>query len=297
MADGWQHVSSFDGTRVAWRLDAPSETLTKAGKVRASETAVVLCNGISCDHGYWNHVWGPLAERAPVLRWHYRGHGDSDPPADPDAYRVVDVVRDLEAVTRESGVKRAVLVGHSYGVQVVTETPRHLPDLAAGMVCVAGTYGHPIMRFGPFNPGVRVFDVFHATTKLPVLPELTRAVMRSPLAYWGVRAIRLIGPHAPRDDMRQWFDHLARLDMGVITRMLRGMQEHTSEDLHEHYDVPVVTIPGGSDWATPTRILRRLAERAPHGRMVEVTDASHVLPIEHPEVVVEEVLRVLDEAG
>lgn len=289
----WQHTTSFDGTQIAWRLDGPAAALTKAGKVRAGRTALVLCNGISCDHTYWNRVWAPLAEDAPVLRWHYRGHGKSDPPADPDHYRVTDCVRDLEAVAVASGVRRAVLVGHSYGVQVVTEAPRHLPDLVAGLVCVAGTYGHPVMTFGPFNPGVKVFDVFHATTKLPGIDLATSALMRSPLAYLFARGIRLIGPEAPREDMREWFDHLATLDMGVITRMMRGMQEHTSADLHEHYDVPLVAIPGGKDWATPTRILRRLADRAPHGRMVEVEDASHVLPIEHPEVVIAQTREVL----
>ncbi len=74
-------------------------------------------------HGFGNeaHLWDDFA---PTVAGHYRvialdlrGHGDSD--WDPDGrYDYTNHVADLEAVTRELGFERMVLVGFSLGGRV-----------------------------------------------------------------------------------------------------------------------------------------------------------------------------------
>ncbi len=282
--DGWQRVLSHDGTAIAWRVDGPADA-----------PAVVLCNGIACDDGYWTAVWPRLAEEVRVVRWHYRGHGRSDRPANPEEVIVSSVVRDLLAVMAAAGLDDAVLVGHSYGVQVVCETFRADPGVVRGLVAVAGAYGHPLGTVLGRNTGAMVFPLLElAMWPAPrAAAALVRAGLRSPLAYWTGRLIRGIGPDAPREVMDEYFEHVAALDLDVMLRMFRAMQEHTSADVLPSIDVPTTVIAGGRDGMTPPRFARSMAEAVPGARLVELPEATHVLPVEEPDRVVAEVLAVV----
>ncbi|MGH3665943.1 MAG: alpha/beta fold hydrolase, partial [Egibacteraceae bacterium] len=136
---GWRAVRSFDATPIAWRLDAPPDPL-------ADTVPLVLCNGIACSDSYWRDCVESLARTRQVLRWDYRGHGRSDPPADPSRVGVAAVVGDLVATLEAAGLGTVALMGHSYGVQVVLEAVRALPDRVGGVVAVAGAPGAPLRR-------------------------------------------------------------------------------------------------------------------------------------------------------
>jgi pimeloyl-ACP methyl ester carboxylesterase len=294
--DGWQLVRSHDGTGIAWRLDGPAQAGT-ASVLDPEDRAlppVVLSNGIACDDGYWRDVWPALAAHTPVLRWHYRGHGRSEDPHNPEEVILSSVVRDLLEVVEAAGIGRAVLVGHSYGVQVVCETFRSAPELVAGIVAVAGAAGHPLGTLRGRDPGTLLFPLLElAMWPAPrLVEEVLSAGFRSPLAYWVGRAIGGIGPEAPRDVMRRYFAHVADRDVPTMLRMFRAMQEHTAEDLLATIDVPTTVIAGTADGMTPLRHPRRMAETVPGAELVEVEGATHVLPVEFPDVVVEQTLAL-----
>ncbi|MBW3657716.1 MAG: alpha/beta hydrolase [Actinobacteria bacterium] len=280
-------MRSSDGTGIAWRADGPADA-----------PAVVLCNGIACDDGYWSRVWPQLAADHRVVRWHYRGHGRSDPPANREEVYVSSIVRDLEAVAAAADVERAVLVGHSFGVQVVAEAFRARRDLVAGLVAVAGAFGHPLGTLRGRDPGVLLFPLLElATWPAPrALTGVLRAGLRSPLAYWIGRAIGGIGSDAPRETMEEYFEHVAGLDPQVLLPMFRAMQAHSSEDVLPGIDVPTVVLSGADDGMTPPRRAARMARAIPGAELIELPRATHVLPIEEPDEVVDAVRRVVARA-
>ncbi len=286
VAAGWSRVASHDGTSIAWRSDGPED-----GPV------VVLCNGIACDDVYWTEVWPSLCTAgARVIRWHYRGHGRSGAPANPEEVIVSSVVRDLQAVVEAAGVDSAVLVGHSYGVQVICEAFRHDRDLVDGLVAVAGAYGHPLGTVFERNVGAMVFPAIQmALWPAPRTAKLLiRGALRTSLPYWGGRVIGGIGPRAPRDVMDRYFEHVAGLDVDVLLRMLRAMQEHSSADVLPSIDVPSTVLGAKGDGMTPPKLARQMAEAIPGARLRIVDGTTHVLPAEEPGLVAEEILAVVD---
>ncbi len=259
---------------------------------------VVLTNGIACDDLYWDEVWGPLAEQVRVVRWHYRGHGRSDPPANPEEITVSSCARDLVAVLDAAGAERAVVVGHSFGVQVALETIRRAPERVIGLVAVAGAYEHPLGTLLGRNPGTLVFPLLElATWPAPALTTaVVRTGLRSPLGYWIARVIRGAGPQASRALMKRYFAHAASLDPAVMLRLFRAMQEHSAADVLPTVAVPTTVLAGERDGMTPRRIARRMAAAVPGARLIEVASATHVLPVEAPGAVVREILRVVGDA-
>jgi pimeloyl-ACP methyl ester carboxylesterase len=78
---------------------------------------VILLGGWGCDRTWWEHA-GFLERLAPdfrLLNVDLRGHGGSDKPHDPAAYRAERVIEDVLAVADAEGADRFAIWGLSYG--------------------------------------------------------------------------------------------------------------------------------------------------------------------------------------
>ena len=288
VGDGWRCTPGVDGTAIAWRCDAPA-----AG---ATRTPVVLCNGIACSTDYWTAMAAELATDRPVLQWDYRGHGRSDPPARPDATTVDDLVADLAAVLEAAGTDRAVLVGHSFGVQVVLEAARRLPpSTVAAVVAVAGAAGAPLPRgttrprIGPLELMARVHD-----RRPERAGDAWRAWWRSPVPHMLARAIGGTSAAAPRAVMTSYYEHVSTRDIGVLVAMLRAMQHHDASDVVPDLQVPLLALAGDADQLTPVPVMAGLALAAPDGELAVCHGATHTLPAERPDWVVAQLGPLLE---
>lgn len=97
---------------------------------------VVLCHGFPELWYSWRHQLPALAAAgyravAPDLR----GYGGSSIPADPQAYDLLSVCRDLLGLLDDLGEERAVFVGHDWGASVVWQLAQAHP---ARVSAVAG---------------------------------------------------------------------------------------------------------------------------------------------------------------
>jgi pimeloyl-ACP methyl ester carboxylesterase len=104
-------------------------------------TPIVLLHGLTATHRYV--VMGSKAlERSGhrVIAYDARGHGQSDPAPDPEAYRYEDLRDDLVRVMDERGIDRAVLAGASMGAHTILRLALEQPERAAALVIVTPAY-------------------------------------------------------------------------------------------------------------------------------------------------------------
>lgn len=284
---GWCHTTSTDGTTIAWRADGPED----AGLER---TAVVLCNGIACSTGYWRELPARLATDRRVVQWDYRGHGRSGAPAS-GRVDVDQLMDDLAAVLAAGDVSRAVIVGHSFGVQVALEATRRWPDRVAAVVAVAGAAGAPLPanttrpRVGPID----LLGRLHARTPSRA-GRAWRAWWRSPLTDLLARAVGGTSQAVPRPIMRSYYEHVSTRDVGVLLAMVHTMQAHDATDVVPALRVPLVVLAGDADRLTPLPAMAGLALAAPDGELVVCHGATHTLPAEHPQWVADQLQPLLE---
>ena len=100
------------------------------GERQNGTPALVLSDGVGCDGFIWKYLRRSLADYR-VVHWNYRGHGRTPRPRDPGRISMPDFADDLAAVLDDCGAERAVLFGHSMGVQVSLETYRRHRDRVA----------------------------------------------------------------------------------------------------------------------------------------------------------------------
>jgi pimeloyl-ACP methyl ester carboxylesterase len=105
--------------------------------VRSDRPTIVLVHGLGVSSRYMIPTGDRLAEKFPVFAPDLPGFGRS--PAPRRALSIAEHGHALESWLIATGVDRALLVGHSYGCQVVAELAARRPDRLRGMVLAAPT--------------------------------------------------------------------------------------------------------------------------------------------------------------
>lgn len=274
-------MTADDGTRLFVRT-MPA----RSGEQKLSVSAI-FCDGVLCDGFIWKYLWKDLAEVCDVVHWHYRGHGRSGAPVDKARVDIPTHAADLKRVREAVGDPPCVVIGHSMGTQVALEEWRRYPRNVKGLVLVCGSYGKVTQSFR----GVPILDMI-----LPKLmdivdkqPEIARAIWSRIPPEMALRAALLARDVDPdnirREDMMPYLKHMTHVDFAMFLKMLRAAGDHSAEDWLGEIDVPVLIVAGERDTFTPASLSEAMAERIPNAELLMVSGASHVAPIEHPELV------------
>lgn len=257
--------------------------------------AALLTDGIGCDGYVWKYLRRDLAGTLEIVHWHYPGHGRSPEPRDRSRVGIPDLADNAIAVLDECELDRAVLFGHSMGVQVVLEAYRRHPDRIAALVLLCGMAENPLATFR----GTGAFEA--------LLPRLRTLVARAP--YLFNTASRLLTPTklmfalASRleinaelldpGDFMPYLRGLSLVDVTLFLTMLAGACEHSAIDLLPDIDVPVLVIGGSRDGFTPAELSEQMAGAIPGAELLLIEAGSHTAPIERPKLVGETVADFL----
>ena len=250
---------------------------------------IVLTDGIGCDGFAWRYLAPRLSERHRIVHWHFRGHGRSGPPADPQRLSIEDLAGDLRRVLEELEVERPVIAAHSMGVQVALEYHRQHPGQVAALVLMCGTFG-------------RITTTFHGTDLLDqILPGLLRGASTFPTiakARWGrvpaALAFRVAcaGRELDRDrireeDFERYWEHSGLMDPDVFLRMLELAGRHDARGFLEEVQVPALVVAAERDTFTPMELANEMARAMPRAELEIIADASHAAPVEQPRRIAE----------
>lgn len=276
--------------RVAWGYAvAPSDgspVFYESWGERNALTPALLCDGIGCDGYVWRYLREDLGSRF-CLHPHYRGHGRTAAPRDPRRVTVEDLADDVACVLDDALVDRAVLIGHSMGVQVSLETYRRHPTRVAGLVLICGAPSHPLRTFR----GSAVLDELLPTLqkwihRVPgVINRLTRVMLPTRLAYEVASRLEIRRELVEPADFMPYLEGVARIDARLFVAMLSAAAQHSTDDLLPSIDVPCLVIAGARDGFTPPERSRAMAAAIPCAEILEIPNASHTAPIERPRLV------------
>jgi pimeloyl-ACP methyl ester carboxylesterase len=264
--------------------------------VAPHQPPVVFTDGIGCDGYVWKYLEPELVRERAVVHWHIRGHGRTPPPRDPDRVTIVDCAEDLVSVLDTVGVDRAVLAGHSMGVQVCLETWRRAPDRVAGLALLCGSYGNPLRTF----KGSRTLEEVLPLARLGVhlVPRMVTAFWRSVLptdfAYQLATKLEVNGALIRREDFFPYLEHIASVDVRLFVDMLAAAGRHTAREILGDIDVPTLIVAGERDSFTPLSLSEEMHRLIPGSELLVVKDGSHTTPIERPLEVNEAALRLLE---
>lgn len=248
-----------------------------------SPVTALLCDGLACDGFIWKYLWDELGAELSVAHSHYRGHGRSGLPVDPEQIGVKALADDVDAVRHELGDPPVVLIGHSLGTQVALEAYRRRPEGVAALVLLCGSFGRVTYTFkgsemlATVLPNLIEFATQH--------PKVARAIWSSVPPRVAIAVARLTGDinlGAVRlEDVEPYFEHVSIVDFELFLRMLRAAGEHSAEDILPQVRVPVLVIAGARDSFTPAAVSEAMAEAIPGAELSVIPGGTHLAPLEH----------------
>lgn len=252
-----------------------------------NELPAVLCDGLGCDGFIWRYLWQPLTATRRVLHWNYRGHGQSGVPADDTRVGIDYTSGDLAQLMNRLGLKKAVVFGHSMGVQVALEFHRHHPERVAGLVLLCGSYGTPLDTWHDHSLLRLAFPWLQRLVEAQpaIAKTVVHAMARTEMAVTlGIRT-ELNPTLMKRIDFYPYMEHLARMHPLYFIRTLASLEAHSAWDHLPSVNVPSLVVGGEVDRFTPVWLSQRMAEFIPAAQYLHVQGGSHTAPLERPELV------------
>ncbi|QAT16663.1 3-oxoadipate enol-lactonase [Candidatus Velamenicoccus archaeovorus] len=101
---------------------------------RTTEPTVVFVHGWCCDSRYWHNQIPYFSKKYRVITIDLAGHGNSG--FGRKVYTTEAFGQDVASVLRKLNVKKAILVGHSMGGEVVLYAAKIAPERVIGLVAV-----------------------------------------------------------------------------------------------------------------------------------------------------------------
>jgi len=281
-------IAPADGTPLFYSVDPPTEGTPV-------DPPVALCDGIGCDGYVWRYLAPSIGRRRRVIHWHYPGHGRTPAPRDSERVAIADLADDLAAILDDAGDDRAVLIGHSMGVQVALETYRRHPERVAGLVLMCGAPGTPLNTFKGSALGAKLLPLLRYTVERApgLFNGLWRSAMPTDLSHWISERVEINGQLLEKSDFRPYLEGLARVDISLFLAMLTRAQEHEAMALLPTVTVPTLIIAGDRDGFTPASLSHHMHEQIPGAELLLIEGGSHTAPLERPHLVDETVLDFL----
>ncbi|OGP16160.1 MAG: hypothetical protein A2053_06200 [Deltaproteobacteria bacterium GWA2_50_8] len=268
-------VLSFDKTRLAYR------------SVGNKGYPIICCNGLGVSTFFWTYFENYFRFIHRVVTWDYRGHGNSELGDNPENYSIDALVKDCKAVLDHLNIQKAILVGHSLGVQVSLEFHRRYPDRVIALVPCFGTFGEPMSTFYNTSLSKYIFDLLYwFGVHFPAPGKMvSRLLLKNPFTFYlgGFFKVMHTGMMS-KSDSERYIDHVLSVDPIFFLTLLKNAQEHSVEDNLKKIKIPTLVVAAEHDQFTPLWLSKKMHHLIPKSEMFIIQNGTHAAIVEQPDL-------------
>jgi pimeloyl-ACP methyl ester carboxylesterase len=245
-------------------------------EARGTGRPLVLVHGGLLGRRLWDAVLAPFSRRYRVFRFDQRGYGDSDRPSGVYSYW-----EDLRRLADHWALPRAVYVGFGEGGAAAIDLALAAPERVEALVLIS-SYLHGYDYAPAFQTGLQKLADAYLTDGASAVADRLLKDDRYP-------------PPADRADARKRLRELIIENAHVLAfnwMHVRPLDPLAAGQLGE-MKAPTLVMTGDRDAVDNRNVADRLRFGIPGAREVLVP-GGHVLPLEAPAAIVENVVQFLD---
>ena len=281
---GWGEATGRPDLRVIRTPDGAQLAVWELEGDGPDAPTVVLPHCWGCSHEIWIPVARRLREQGHrIVLYDQRGHGASTRGTAPLA--VDTLAHDLEAVLEAIDARDVVLAGHSMGGMTIMSLATHRPEVlkerakATVLVATAAT-----------SVGDRSPQAAQLAGAMIASPLVTRA-MRARNGHLFVRSVFGDDPVRAHVDLTR--ELFAGCHGAVRGNFLVALATMNLLEGIATMDVPTTVMVGSRDTLTLPKKADQIASTVPGARLVTLEGRGHMLPLEDPDAVTDEIVRAV----
>lgn len=260
-----------DGILKDIQVDGYRYCVAETGKGKA----LVLLHGIVGSIYDWRFVLEPLSKKYHVIAIDMLGSGESDMPKKAD-YSVPAQARRVKGVLDALEVKKATIVGNSYGGGIALMLAADWPEMVENLVLLDTVcYADDI----PFYVWL---------AKIPFAPELSAYLPIDMLARYVLCACYKNPDKVSEEEIDTYVEEVssAKRRIAIVKQVDQVLPPDASEFENRLRTIkaPALVVWGTADTNLPIKLGKRLVKEMPDARLVEI-ESGHLPNQECPEEV------------
>ena len=280
------YFKTFDGTRIFYSVEGQGKPL-------------VFCYGLVCSSLHWTYQIDYFRQNYQTIWFDYRGHQNSEIPADLNTLNIPTMAKDLEALLEELKIKDAVFLGHSMGVNVLLEFCRNHPEMVKALVLANGTAKRPLETLFGMNATQGLLNLLSkAYAKSPKLVSTLWSLQKNNPISKMIVTLGGFNPHlsAP-EDVELYVNQVAEMDPAILIHLIQNYDHFDAASWLHTLKAQTLIIAGENDHITPTKEQYLIKQLLPNSEIEIVKHGSHCPQMDLPDLVnlrIEKFLRQLE---
>lgn len=269
------NFESFDGTSIYFESRGQGEP-------------IIFVYGIACLINHWHYQIDFFSENYRTIAFDIRGHHHSQIPKDLNSLNISSIAKDVQCLMEHLGLKKAHLVGHSFGVPVLLSFSEQFPTMVASLSFINGFAKNPIKGMFGLDLVDKLFyfikQQYHSNPQL--WNQLWRSAVHNPLSSW---IAALAGGFNLKltqfKDIEIYTKGVAQIPLEVFLPFFEDMMEFQGDQLTGQIKAPTLIVAGDKDLVTPLKFQKQLHEDVSSSELVIVPYGSHCTQLDFPDYV------------
>lgn len=263
-----------------------------------SRPILVFNYGLVCSNLHWKFQTDYFDQLGYQILIHdYRGHFQSTGAHDVKKITFKQMAKDVADLSDFLGIKKAVMLGHSMGVNICLQLAKDFPLLVSGMVLISGTFIN--VKDVMFDTNLMEFIAPVASLGLEKYPDIFNKIWASgglnPLVRELIHAAGFNKARVSKEFIEIYLNRVGQLGPEVFFQLFNEMTRQNITGSLERMTVPALVMGGHKDNVIPNHLQRTLASLLPQSETYFLKEGSHVPQADYPEMVNERIGLFLDQ--
>lgn len=252
---------------------------------RGSGEPIIFVYGIGCLMNHWKFQIEHFSKNHRVITYDLRGHHKSELHRPFNNLNIQSLGLDLKALCEHLGIKKAVFVGHSFGVQILVEFSSLNNKLIDKLILINGFAKNPILNGSSNeNLGKLISWVRNRFEEHPIeFLILWKKLINNPLA---MIIAGLTGgfnlSKTPFKEIEIYANGVSKLDLGIFLTLFESMISYNGVPKLKNIKVPTLIISGTKDRITPVEFQKELNSKIKKSEFRKIEEGSHCTQLDFP---------------
>jgi non-heme chloroperoxidase len=253
---------------------------------------LVFNYGLVCSNHHWKFQTDHFDKLGYQILIHdYRGHFQSTGSHDVKKITFPQMAKDVADLCGYLGINKALMLGHSMGVNICLQLAKDYPNLVSGMVLISGTFIN--VKDVMFDSNLMEFIAPIAALGLEKHPDIFKKVWSSsgmnPVVREIIHSTGFNRSKVSKEFIEIYLNRVGQLGADLFFQLFNEMTKQNITGSLEQMKMPSLVIGGHNDNVIPNHLQRTLASLLPNSETYFMQAGSHVPQADYPDMVNERI--------